>query len=201
MKVPSENPIQVIECLKSLGLTKYEALVYIALMNLASATATEIHEISGVPRASVYPVIDQLLEKGLVWESQSAPKRFAAISPTDAITRLMDTIEKDAHYAREALSVIYRERMKIGLGTEELIWNIYGIENIKKRLTDLISSAGHEIRIIAHPYLLTHEIKSKRVIKERIVSATLHRSGRFVMMTMFLFSGSYHIWVARSGGG
>ena len=66
MKLPSENSVRVIECLKSLGLTKYEALVYIALLKLESATASEIHEISGVPRASVYTVIDQLVEKGLV---------------------------------------------------------------------------------------------------------------------------------------
>ena len=85
MRLPSENPVRIIECLKSLGLTKYEALVYIALLKLASATASEIHEISDVPRASVYPVIDQLLDKGLVSVSQSAPKRFAAISPEDAI--------------------------------------------------------------------------------------------------------------------
>ena len=62
MKLPSDNPVRVIECLKSLGLTKYEALVYIALLKMASATASEIHEISDVPRASVYPVIDQLLD-------------------------------------------------------------------------------------------------------------------------------------------
>jgi hypothetical protein len=29
MKLPSEDPARVIDCLKSLGLTKYEALVYI----------------------------------------------------------------------------------------------------------------------------------------------------------------------------
>ena len=96
MKLPSDNPVRVIDCLKSLGLTKYEALVYIALLKVASATASEIHEISGVPRASVYTVIDQLLDKGLVSVSQSAPKRFAAFPPDDAIARLMDHIERDA---------------------------------------------------------------------------------------------------------
>ena len=50
MKLPSENPVRVIDCLKSLGLTKYEALVYIALLKkVSSATASEIHEISGFP--------------------------------------------------------------------------------------------------------------------------------------------------------
>ncbi len=116
MKLPSENSVQVIECLKSLGLTKYEALVYIALLKVVSATASEIHEISGVPRASVYTVIDQLQEKRLVSVSQSAPKRFAAFSPEDAISKLMDHIERDAKYARDSLSSIHRERIRPGNG-------------------------------------------------------------------------------------
>jgi len=132
MKLPSDNPVRVIECLKSLGLTKYEALVYIALLKLESATASEIHEISGVPRASVYTVVDQLLDKGLVSVSQSAPKRFASFSPEDAISKLMEQIERDAQYARDSLSKIYRERTGQGSSSEELIWNIYGLKISKK---------------------------------------------------------------------
>jgi sugar-specific transcriptional regulator TrmB len=161
MKSPSDSPVRVIECLKSLGLTKYESLVYIALLKVANATASEIHEISNVPRASVYPVIDQLLEKGLVSVSQSAPKRFAAISPEYAITRLMDKIKKDAHFARDSLSLVYKDRLSQGMGTEELIWNIYGSGNIKNRFSDLISCAKQEIRIIAHPQFLTPDIQQK----------------------------------------
>jgi sugar-specific transcriptional regulator TrmB len=161
MKLPSENPVRVIDCLKSLGLTNYEARVYIALLTVASATASEIHVISGVPRASVYTVTDQLLNKGLVSVSQSAPKRFAAFPPEDAITRLMDHIENDAQYTRDSLSSMYRERTSLETGYEELIWNIYGIENIKKRLITLISGAEQEIRIVAHPKILSSDFKHK----------------------------------------
>jgi len=52
--------VHIAESLKSLGLTRYEALVYIALLKNIDATATKIHEISGVPRATVYPVLDRL---------------------------------------------------------------------------------------------------------------------------------------------
>jgi sugar-specific transcriptional regulator TrmB len=159
MKLPSENPARVIDCLKSLGLTKYEALVYIALLKVASATASGIHDISGVPRASVYTVIDQLLDKGLVSVSQSAPKRFAALPPEDAISKLIGYIERDAQYTRDSLSLIYRERMRTGTGSEELIWNIYGIENIKKKLIHLISGATKEIRIIAHPRIISPDVR------------------------------------------
>jgi len=52
--MPSPH-LALIEMLKSLGLTKYEALVYIGLLKEPGATATRIHEVAGVPRASVYP--------------------------------------------------------------------------------------------------------------------------------------------------
>jgi sugar-specific transcriptional regulator TrmB len=159
MKLPSGDTSRVIDCLKSLGLTKYEALVYIALLKVSSASASGIHEISGVPRASVYTVIDQLLEKGLVSVSQSAPKRFAAFPPEDAISRLMGYIERDAQYTRDSLSLIYQERTSSGTGSEDLIWNIYGIENIKKSLIHLISGAKMEIRIVAHPRIISPGVR------------------------------------------
>ena len=68
--------LSLTESLKSLGLTKYEALVYIGLLRVSGATATEIHEISGVPRASVYPVLDRLIQKNLVSVSHATPRRF-----------------------------------------------------------------------------------------------------------------------------
>ena len=170
MKLPSDNPVRVIDCLKSLGLTKYEALVYIALLKVASATASEIHESSGVPRASVYTVIDQLLDKGLVSVSPSSPKRFAAFPPDDAIARLMDHIEKDAEYVRESLSLMYRERTSPEAGSEELIWNIYGIENIKKRLIHQISTAQQDIRIIAHPRIISLDVRQKLISMANHVS-------------------------------
>ena len=108
------------QILKSLGFTKYEALVYIALLGMEGATATEIHELSGVPRASVYPVLDRLVEKNLVSVSHATPKRFSAIPPEEAIEHLLSGIEKDALHAREILSEIYRRRVTVERGDREL---------------------------------------------------------------------------------
>lgn len=159
MKTPPENPVRLVECLKSLGMTKYEALVYIALLRVPNATASEIHEGSSVPRASVYPVLDQLLDKDLVSVSQSAPKRFAAIPPNDAITRLLSRIERDAESAKSALESIHRKRIAPEQGGEELIWNLYGLDAIRRKLVELITGATHEIRLIAHPNILSGEVR------------------------------------------
>ena len=160
MKVPTEDPVRLMDCLKSLGITKYEALVYIALLRVPNATASEIHESSGVPRASVYPVLDQLGDKDLVSVSQSAPKRFAAKPPGDAIKDLVTRIEQDADYARGALIAIHHQRISGEQGSEELIWNLYGIDAIRKRLMDLIAGARREIHIIAYPYVLSEEVRT-----------------------------------------
>jgi sugar-specific transcriptional regulator TrmB len=159
MTSPSSNSTRVIDCLKSLGLTKYEALVYIALLKVVSATASEIHDISTVPRASVYPVLDQLQEKKLISVARSTPKRFAALSPEEGVAIMMSRIEQDASDAREILSAIHRERISPEPSSEELIWNVYGIENIRRKLTEIITTASHDIRIIAHPQIISPEIR------------------------------------------
>jgi HTH-type transcriptional regulator, sugar sensing transcriptional regulator len=160
MKKPPERPEQLIECLKSLGMTKYEALVYIALLRVMSATASEIHESSGVPRASVYPVLGQLQDKDLVSVSQSTPKRFAAIPPQEAIDKLTARIGQDAKQALEFLKVIHEQKMASEEGSGELIWNIYGVAGIRKRLEELITGAETDIHIIAQPQILSAEVKS-----------------------------------------
>jgi HTH-type transcriptional regulator, sugar sensing transcriptional regulator len=158
MKKPSEDPVRLTDSLKSLGLTKYEALVYIALLRVTSSTASEIHVSSGVPRASVYTVIDQLRSKSLVAVSQSVPKRFAAIPPDEAIALLLAHVEQDAEYAIQHLSALHQKRITGGESGGELIWNVFGIGSIRRRLIDLIGGAKAEIRIFAHPQVFSEEV-------------------------------------------
>lgn len=145
----------IAESLKSLGLTKYEALVYIALLKVAGATATEIHEISGVPRASVYPVLDRLIQKNLVSVSNTSPKRFDAMPPEEGISNLLTSIEENAQEAKTVLSEIFSQRIGVERGTQELIWSIYGIDNIHIRILDLILHSKQNIRIISSAQFFT----------------------------------------------
>lgn len=160
MKAPRDIPNDLLESLKSLGLTKYEALVYIGLLRVAGATATEIHEISGVPRASVYPVLDRLAQKELVSVSHTTPKRFDAIPPARGIENLMRRIEMDAENALVALDAFYREKDAEGRGNQELIWTIYGEENIKTRLADMFRSAERSVEMLVAWNLLQGSVLS-----------------------------------------
>src|ERR1700728_3612667 len=56
----------VVERLVRLGLTKYEARAYAALVRRDGSTPAEVARVAGVPRPRVYDVMDSLVAKGLV---------------------------------------------------------------------------------------------------------------------------------------
>lgn len=152
----SEAPAeQVIEALKALGLTKYESLVYLALMKYKWATATEIHEESGVPRASVYPTLDRLVERGMVNLSRSTPKRFNAIKPKEGLSTLMKDMGRSYAFASDELQKLYdRREDSHGMNIEEIIWSISGEDKIVPRLGNILRSAKKSVFILSCEGLL-----------------------------------------------
>jgi sugar-specific transcriptional regulator TrmB len=148
MAEPASPAGSIAESLKSLGLTKYEALVYVALLQASGATATELHELSGVPRASVYPVLERLSQKHLVSVSHTTPKRFNPVKPDDAIDLLMRSIETDAMRAKTDLSRVFAQGARPARGDQELIWSIHGDDQIRTRLLELLRDAQESVQII-----------------------------------------------------
>ena len=147
---------KVTEALKSLGLTKYESLVYLALMKYKWATATEIHEESGVPRASVYPTLDRLVHRGLVNLSRSTPKRFNAINPKEGLTTLMKDIGKCYAFASDELQKLYDLREDPhGMNIEEVIWSLSGKEKILPRLENILKNAQSSVFIFSCDRILS----------------------------------------------
>lgn len=147
-------PPDIHESLKILGLTKYEASVYIALLGQESATATEIHERSGVPRASVYPTLDRLIQKGLADISHTTPRRFSGVPPREGIDLLLGRIEEQAILAREELQEIYRSRQPRPPEVQEMVWSISGEETAITRMRELIATARERVTIASRwPFL------------------------------------------------
>jgi HTH-type transcriptional regulator, sugar sensing transcriptional regulator len=75
--------------LTELGLTGYEARVYIALVGRSRYTAAQLARESGVPRQRIYDVLSGLTERGLVRALPGQITRYTAVDPASAIERLM----------------------------------------------------------------------------------------------------------------
>ena len=81
---------EALSALKEIGLTDYEAKVYITLSKLRRAKASEIKEESGVPYSKIYETADRLEDKGLIVTVQEKPRTYEINDPEESINDFVE---------------------------------------------------------------------------------------------------------------
>lgn len=135
----SESEHEAIESLEQLGLSNYEARVFVALQKLGTGTAREIHQVADVPRSQVYGAADELEERGLVEVQQSTPKRYRPVSLDAARSRLTERIEHEKERAFDYLETVQRNQR--GEETRDDVWTVRGRDSVDDRTIDLARQA------------------------------------------------------------
>jgi sugar-specific transcriptional regulator TrmB len=103
------NQEEFIEALVELGLTHLQAKVYVALVELKSATARDIHRFSNVARQDVYRLLSELEEKDLIERIIAKPTKFRSIPPNDTISILLQRRrEKNRSLGKKAIRVFQK---------------------------------------------------------------------------------------------
>ncbi len=128
--------MKLIEVLKNFGLSDYEAKALLALLSKGTLTAKEVSEISGIPRTSVYDVMDSLLSKGLV-ESFGKPKRFKALSARDIVAVMSRRVGENIEYLKRELPKIEAEEVDV--------IRVYRGEMVLEKLREFVEEAEREI--------------------------------------------------------
>ena len=153
-----------VEALCQLGLSSYEAKVFIALQALGQGTARDVDRISDVPRSQVYGAADSLADRGLIEVKHSTPIEYRPVDLEKAQTILSERFERDRERAFEHLERV-RERDRSDEERED-IWSIRGGEPVTDRIVDLVQSAEQDILFGAkRPDLVGDRIE--RVLVER----------------------------------
>jgi sugar-specific transcriptional regulator TrmB len=84
----------VVELLKKIGLTEYEAKAYNALLSDNINSAAKLAEKSNVPRTRIYEVLESLANKGWVKIYSGVPLLFRHVSPQEVLQRKMKEYER-----------------------------------------------------------------------------------------------------------
>jgi sugar-specific transcriptional regulator TrmB len=107
------------QTLVELGLTKYEANAYLALMRRDASAPADVARLAKVPRQRIYDVLATLVEKGLASHRPGPPAKYAAVSPEFAIERLLahrrdelERLEKSSREVIESLAPAFAEGQK-----------------------------------------------------------------------------------------
>src|SRR5215207_6762633 len=77
----------VVELLQRVGLNKYEAEAYAALIQHGSLTGYELGKRSGVPLSRSYEMLERLSAKGLALVQRGDPPRYVAEAPEQFLDR------------------------------------------------------------------------------------------------------------------
>ncbi len=72
-----------------MGLSSYEEKVYRSLLVTGAVTATELSDISGVPKGRIYDVLNNLKARKLIETQSNDPKQYVAVQPETAVDILL----------------------------------------------------------------------------------------------------------------
>ena len=120
-----------IELLKKIGLTEYEAKVYLALLNRQLDGATKLSTECGVPRTKIYSVLEALENKGWIKIFSGYPLLFKAKHPKDIFVKMKNDYDRFL----ESISIKINEEMN-DMTEKYVVTNFnIGLENLKQELT------------------------------------------------------------------
>jgi len=130
--------MDIISILSSFGLSKTESLVYLAGLKRPQSTATELAELSGVKRTTLYPTLATLEKKGFLKSNKSNKiQKFRMESPEHLLRKLE---RKKSDHARlekkltKALPLFPNiEHFQFGLPNIEVFRGKEGLKNLGEK--------------------------------------------------------------------
>jgi len=110
---------KLVQQLQELGFTQYEAQAYITLLQHPPLTGYELARLSGIPRPSIYPVLQKLEERGAVLRAEGEhAARYSPIPVEEFLSRLQRQYRETLEAAGEALS-----RLQVR-ESDEQVWSL-----------------------------------------------------------------------------
>ena len=140
------NP-ERIRKLREFGLTEYQARAYLALLDLGTATASQIPPIARVPRTRIYATMQQLHEKGLVEIIPETPLKYKPVPFSNYLMKVASEQRQRAETLEASIAQLEKEFAIVGgqapveAGRFEAV---YGRRNARERLIKMYSGAKRE---------------------------------------------------------
>ena len=178
---------QKLENLTSLGLNRYEAAVYLSLLERQDFTPSQVATHAQVPRQRIYDVLASLCDRGLCVERHSGRQRlFQAVDPSRALPNLVQERQRqyEAEIARqnqqtEELVAVLAPLYLAGHKTQDPLAYIEVLSDpnrIVERGSHLAQSAQKSIAVFfTYPSLLGYE-EGLKLVKNPLNRGISYRS-------------------------
>jgi Cd2+/Zn2+-exporting ATPase len=135
--------MELLSSLVSLGLTEYEAKVYLALLKGSPANGYQLSKRTGVPRSMIYEALGRLHTRGAVLKSgDERSTLYRPVPPDDLLDRYKREHEQLIDNSREQLLALYEVHY------EDLLWTVSERGAVYAYATQMISKGKEEVYLV-----------------------------------------------------
>lgn len=126
--------MNIVQLLTQYGLTNNEALIYESLTKLTEASAYTLSKETGIPKTSIYEILNNLKDKGLVSRSiVNNSSYFTVESPNRFLTNAVEKVDLAKMIIPEIENIV-QTKNKIGPSVKFYV----GEEGVKKVFEDIL---------------------------------------------------------------
>ena len=137
--------------MQNLGLTEYQARIYLTLLDLGEAIASQLPSLSRVPRTRIYSTMNQLHEKGLVEIIPEKPTKYVPVPIEAYIEKVAERKRLEASELEmnvDDYSLEFAITPTVEVEKAGRFEAIYGRRNVRERLSKMYDGAKKEILLV-----------------------------------------------------
>jgi sugar-specific transcriptional regulator TrmB len=155
------NRDEWVQKLKKMGLSGYEAQVYLALLGETRAPASRIVRKSGVPQSKVYGALTALVQKGFAEQVLGDVKLFRGIPPAEAFANYQRSVHESLLSAQSDMDELSRSAPSSpGQEPGSLGIRLVRAQQIKAVLAESYGKATTELLVaIKNPALVSPDLQ------------------------------------------
>jgi len=157
----------------------YEIKIWTSLLSRGVAAASELAEISGVPRSRCYDVLESLEKKGFIIMKIGKPIKYIAVQPDAVVDRVKKRLEEDAEQQIEMveklaetdifeeLELLHKTGVK-RVNVEDITDAVVGRNNVNRFIKDMLLRAKKSVTVVTNEDGLKNKVKVLRKAKDSL---------------------------------
>jgi|RhiMethySRZTD1v2_1073278.scaffolds.fasta_scaffold460350_2 sugar-specific transcriptional regulator TrmB len=132
----------VIRRFQELGLSLYEARIYVGLLRHGAQNGNELSKTSGVPSSKVYSTVEKMIGQGFVHSIKNgASTQFVCIEPGELLARLRKRFNEPIDYLEQALPPLAT------FEPGEAFLNVAGLGPVCEAASSIITAANEDVHL------------------------------------------------------
>ena len=171
----------------------YEVKIWTALLSRGIAAASELADISGVPRSRCYDVLESLEKKGFIIMKVGKPIKYIAVQPDAVVDRVKNRLQEEAEEQLriveeigetglfKELELLHKTGIK-KVDVENITDSVVGRNNVNRFIKDMLLRANKSVTILTNEEGLKHKLKvlkkAKPYLARKKVKVKLYTNAR-----------------------